>query len=328
MAKINTLCLLGISIFVFLSCENRQSHGGGLGNLRADTSYITRKYIGIPYGSVYETQKLDIYLPDEQYQPPYPVIIACHGGAFLIGSSDGKDVEGMISSVKQGYAVVSVNYRLANEAIFPAAVNDMKAAVRWVRANAQKYHFDSEKIIAWGDSAGGNLVAMLGTTGELPYVGKNDNPENLEYSSAVQAVVAWFGSMDFLSMDKQFEESGIKRMLPSWVNSKKIEEYPESRYIGQALNLDPQLTKQTDPATYIQNMDIAHAPSFFFQHGTDDNLVPVQQSIVLANLLRTKLGEDKVEIDLIHAAGHGTSEFNTKENLDKVFAFLNKVFKK
>lgn len=334
MKKYIYLLFFFTSLIFFLSgCSNNQDknrpsqQGGGLGKNLADTSYIKNKQLGISYGSQSKTQTLDIYFPNEQSSQAYPVIILFHGGGFMMGNSRGKDLEGAIlSSVQHGYAVVSVNYRLSGEAAFPAAINDAKAAVRWVKAHASEYHFNGDKIAVWGGSAGGNIAAMIGTTAKLPYLGQNDNPENMQYSSAVQAVVDWFGPLDFLSMDKQFEDSGmINRKVPGGAEATSAADSPESKYLGKQITLDPQWTKQADPGSYIHDIEAATAPYFLIQHGTNDNFVPIQQSVNFANALKKKLGEDKVKIILLEGAGHGTPEFNSKENLDKVHEFLSKV---
>ena len=103
---------------------------------------------------------------------------------------------------------MSINYRLSGEAKFPAPVQDAKAAVRWIRANAQRHHFDPNRIAAWGSSAGGYLAMMLGTSAgvetlEDRSMGNPDQPSN------IQAVVDWFGPTDFLKMDEQLAESGL-----------------------------------------------------------------------------------------------------------------------
>ena len=297
--------------------------GGGLGGDSLDTSAITNQFTGIVYGSQSDSQTLDIYLPNEESTEPYPVIVAIHGGAFMMGSSTGGDVAPMLEGVNRGYAVISVNYRLSSEAIFPAAVNDIKAAIRWIKANSEEYNLDAENIAVWGDSAGGNLAAMIGTTGALDAIGENDNTENLDYSSAVQAVVDWFGPLDFLKMDEQFQASGVSRST----GNTSEDSSPESAYIGQLITNDTELTEQANPETYINSMEAATAPSFFIQHGTADGNVPTQQSIDFADMLKQAIGAEKVSIELLEGAGHGTSEFQTTENLDKVFSFLDGVLK-
>lgn len=295
--------------------------GGGLGGGSVDTSSITNKYLDIAYADVSETQTLDIYLPNEG-EGPFPVIVAIHGGAFKMGSSTGGDVVSMIEGVNRGYAVVSVNYRLSGEAAFPAAVNDVKAAVRFIRANADEYQLDPDRIAAWGGSAGGNLAAMLGTSATVDSL-NGDVETNLEYSSEVQAVVDWFGPLDFLAMDEQFAAAGI---TPKFGETSS-DSSPESQYIGQNITIDPELTQQANPETYVDTLSPETAPSFFIQHGTADSNVPLQQSEDFAALLETQIGSDKVTFEIIEGAGHGTSEFDAAENLDIVFAFLDSVLK-
>ena len=101
--------------------------------------------------------------------------------------------------VARGYAVATINYRLSQHAVFPAQIEDCKAAVRWLRANAARYGFDPARVASYGGSAGGHLVAMLGTTGDVKAF---DVGEHLDHSSRVQAVVDYFGPTDFLQMDE------------------------------------------------------------------------------------------------------------------------------
>ncbi len=127
----------------------------------ADTSHIKRKFLNLAYASISAAQQLDVYLPNEG-EGPFPVIIAIHGGAFMGCDKADLQVLPMLEGLKRGYAVVSINYRMSGEAKFPALVQDAKAAIRWVRANAAQYKFDPNRIAAWGGSAGGYLSNMLG----------------------------------------------------------------------------------------------------------------------------------------------------------------------
>jgi len=298
-----------------------QKMGGGLGGESVDTSSIKMQYTDVAYGTISATQTLNIYLPNEG-EGPFPVIVAIHGGAFKMGNATGGDVAAMLEGVNHGYAVVSINYRLSSEAIFPAAVNDCKAAIRFIKANAQKYNLNPDKIAVCGDSAGGNLASMVGTTGNVNTL-DGDNKENLDYSSSVQAVVDWFGPLDFLKMDEQFASAGIT----SKFGKTSSESSPESQYIGQLITNDSELTEKANPETYISTMKADTAPSFLIQHGTADSNVPTQQSINFAAQLKTAIGDSKVKLELLEGAGHGTEEFNSKENLDKVFEFLDSLLK-
>lgn len=282
-----------------------------------DTSFIKNKQLDVEYGSQSEAQKLDIYWPNEG-EGPFPVIIAIHGGGFMQGDKTGTDLTAMMKGVNHGYAVVAVNYRLSGEAIFPAAISDVKAAIRYVKANAKEFNLDSEKVVAWGGSAGGNLAALVGTSGDADSL-NGENTENMEYTSEVQAVVDWYGQIDFLKLDEQFKESGITPKM----GERSSADSPESKYIGGNITDNIEQVEKANPATYITKND----PAFLIQHGTADPNVPTQQSIDFSEKLTEVLGDEKVELTLLEGAVHGGEPFNSKENLQEVFDFLDRILK-
>jgi acetyl esterase/lipase len=132
----------------------------------SENDRISRRWMDLPYAATSGAQRLDLYLPAEG-KGPFPVILSIHGGAFLGGDKGDRQVIPMLEGLERGYAVVSINYRLSGEAIWPAQIHDCKAAVRWVRANAKQYRLDPDKIATWGGSAGGHLSAMVGTSGDV-----------------------------------------------------------------------------------------------------------------------------------------------------------------
>ena len=158
---------------------------------KAKNEQIKNKWLDIGYASTSPAQKMDIYIP-ENGDGPFPVIISIHGGAFMMGDKADGQVNPMLEGLKRGYAVVSINYRMSGEAIFPALMHDVKAAIRYVRANAAKYKLNPDKIAAWGGSAGGYLSAMAGTSGDIQTL-EDLSLGNAAFSSKVQAVVDWFG---------------------------------------------------------------------------------------------------------------------------------------
>jgi acetyl esterase/lipase len=281
----------------------------------ANVSFVKRKFLDIPYASFSEAEKLDIYLPDSG-DGPFPVLLQIHGGGFEIGDKRDIHVLPFLKAIKWGFAVVSINYRLSGEAIFPAAVQDVKAAVRWIRANQAQYHLDGNRIAACGGSAGANLAAMLGVTGNLK---EFDDPklDNMEYSAHVQAVVDWFGPIDFLTMDDQAAQNGFGLTDHSEPFS------PESKYLGAPIRKIPEKVKSANPVTYIH----PGMPPFFIQHGSDDYLVPVQQSINFAQAIMDRFPETPVQFEIIDHAGHGDPLFETESNLEKVFTFLETTMK-
>lgn len=299
------ITLFTASILILASyCQSRQT----------DISHIKNKFLDIPYANESEAQKLDIYLPVSTTKP-LPVILSIHGGAFLGGDKRDGQVIPMLKGLQRGYAVISINYRLSGEAIWPAQIQDCKAAVRWIRANAKTYNLDADKIVAWGGSAGGHLSAVLGTSGNVDEL-EDLSQGNPEYSSRVQAVVDWFGPTDFLKMDEQLKASGV---VNPQIHS--VPDSPESKLIGKNLEDAPELVKSANPETYISADD----PPFLIQHGIEDNLVPYQGSVYLARKLGRELGFEKVSLEVFPATGHGGAAFNTSENLDRVFRFLDKV---
>lgn len=283
---------------------------------QTDVSNIKNKYLDIPYATLSIAQKLDIYLP-EKIDDALPVIVSVHGGAFMSGDKRDGQLKPMLEGLNRGYAVISINYRLSGESLFPANINDVKAAIRWIKANSKTYELNPNKIAVWGGSAGGNLVALAGTSGGVKEL-EDLSLGNESYSSEVHAVVDWFGPTDFLKMDEQLQQSGKGIPNHNEANS------PESRLMGAKITLIPDEVQKANPETYI-TVDV---PPFLIQHGTEDPLVPYQQSENFYFKLKKVLGEQKVTFDLLKGAGHGGSEFVAKENLDRIYDFLDRTLKK
>jgi len=280
----------------------------------ACTDYIKRRYLEIPYANLSLSQKLDIYLPNDG-EGPFRVILSIHGGAFMAWDKFDIQVLPMLEGLKRGYAVVAVNYRLSWEDSFPAQVQDVKAAVRWVRANAQWYYLDPTKIAAWGGSAGGYLSAMLGVSAGIPELedlslGNPDQPSN------VQAVVDWYGPTNFLKMDEQLAANGL---APTIGTEHSDENSPESLLLGCKITEIPEQVKAANPETYIRE----NAPPFLIQHGVADPVVPVQQSIVLAENLKRVCEEDRVTLELFDGFEHVDPRFASPVNVERVLNFID-----
>ncbi len=279
-----------------------------------NTSWVHEKYRNLAYAERAPSEQLDLYLPNDGIAP-YPVIVAIHGGAFVIGDKGDAQQNGAIEALHHGYAVAAINYRMAGEAPFPAAVQDTKAAIRFLRANAATYRLDPHRIVAWGDSAGGYLAVMAGVTGNTNVF---DEPAlgNADQSSRVQAVIDWFGPIVFADMDGQFRQSG--KGMPNHGTAGS----PESRFLGQTLDEAPEaLRAQANPLSYLGSA----LPPFLIQHGDRDALVPTQQSEELADALKPTLPPSSLELDILAGASHGDRAFETPENLDRVLGFLSRT---
>jgi len=287
-----------------------------------DTSTIKTKYVDVTYvtsANPSAAQKLDIYLPNEG-TGPFPVIIQIHGGAFQSGAKSDGQLAPVLIAVEQGYAVVSVEYRLSGEAKFPAQINDIKAAIRYLRANAAKYHLNPDKFATWGGSAGGSLSALAGTSGNIAAL-QDDALGNAGVSDAVQACIDWYGPIYFSTMDAEFAALG---QTPA-MGSTNTTSSPETAYLGATIGsteAEP-IVKAASAQTYISTDD----PAFYIQHGTADRNIPITQSINFSNKLIAALGANKVTFETIEGAGHGGSQFETDKNLSKIFDFLDKYLK-
>jgi acetyl esterase/lipase len=269
----------------------------------------------LAYASVSPTQKLDLYIPTNG-AGPFPLVVMIHGGGFMFGDkADGAGLAGVDQLLEAGYAVASINYRLSGEATHPAQINDAKAAVRFLKANASQYNLNPEKFGTWGASAGGNLASLLGTTCGVKEL-EGAELGNADQSSCVQAVVDWFGPIDFLKMDEQFAGSGC----PQTHNDASS---PESKLVGAAIQTVPDLVKTTNPMNYMDATD----PPFFIENGTADCNIPPIQNKNFADALSRTIGADMVTYVSLEGAGHGGPEFGTAENLAKVISFLDKNLK-
>jgi acetyl esterase/lipase len=240
-------------------------------------------YRDLPYvTNGHERQKLDLFLP--RGGKNLPLVIRIHGGAWLGGSKEG---EWPNDYVRYGYAVARINYRLSQHAIFPAQIEDCKAAVRYLRANAQKYNLDPNRFGVWGASAGGHLVALLGTTGD---VNEFDVGENLSVSSRVQAVADYFGPTDFLQIEAHKLPNSMVHNSP---------DSPESKLIGGPIQENREKVTKANPITYVTK----NAPPFLIVHGDTDPLVPHHQSELLEDALK-KAGVP-VTFYTVKGGGHG-----------------------
>ena len=274
---------------------------------------VAPTHADLAYASVSDTQKLDLYIPEGT--GPFPVVIMVHGGGFMFGDkSDGAGLTGVDQLLAAGYAVASINYRLSGEAQYPAQIFDAKAAVRFLRANASQYNLNPDKFGAWGASAGGNLVSLLGTTCGVAEL--EGDLGNKDQSSCVQAVVDWFGPIDFLKMQEQLTEAGCSASTDEASS-------PESKLVGAPIQTVPEKVALTNPMNYITPDD---AP-FLIENGTADCNIPPVQNKNLADALSAVIGADHVTYVSLEGAGHGGSQFETAENLAMVIAFLDTYLK-
>ena len=274
-------------------------------------------YRDLAYGSISPSQMLDLYIPDGK--GPFPLVLIIHGGGFASGDKDESSQMSKVTFlIEEGYAAASINYRLSDEAIYPAQIHDSKTAVRFLREYAGKYNLDSDRFGAWGASAGGTLAALLGTTCNVSEL-EGAKLGYADQSSCIQAAVDWFGPIDLLKMNAQFEEGDC----PGGYHDADSAKSNESKWVGAPIQTIPELVAKTNPMNYI---DPGDAP-FYIQHGTDDCTIPPEQSSDFAKALTDGIGKEKVFYSELPGATHGGDLFKTDANLSLVGDFLNKFLK-
>jgi acetyl esterase/lipase len=265
-----------------------------------DTVDLQQDIVYARYGE--RALHLDLYLPKQG--SALPAVVWVHGGGWSGGDKNRFRRQAALMAA-HGFAAACIEYRLSGEATFPAAIYDVKASVRWLRANAKQYRINPDKIGAAGGSAGAHLVALLGVT---PNVAEFEGPGgNPGVSSRVQAVVAIYPPTDLIPAGKKnpTAQNGI------------------TRFLGATYAENPSLWAKASPVTYVSK----DAPPFFFLHGDDDKLVDYHQSLEMADKL--KAAGASAEVFIAKGAGHGFANGPEwfQQTLDRIEAFFTRTLK-
>ncbi len=243
--------------------------------------------------------KLDVYRPGAT--APVPTVIYIHGGGWVVGSKESAVLQ-ILPYLEMGFAVVNVEYRLAKVALAPAAVEDVRRALRWVWTNAKNYGFDTTKIVVTGGSAGGHLALMTGMLDGSAGFDQTTGWDPVPAIPKVAAIVNWYGITDVADL---LEGPNYQQYAAAWLGS-----LPNRK----------ELAKAVSPLTYVR----ATTPPIFTVHGDADQLVPYQHAVRLHQALK-KAGV-KNEFVTIPAGRHGG--FSKEEMLmlqGKIRAFLKEV---
>lgn len=266
----------------------------------------SQKFADVNYagdGEVYHN--LDIYLPKIEKES-YPVVIHIYGSAWYSNNSKGMADLGTICNalLNAGYAVVTPNHRSSGDAKFPAQINDIKAVIRFVRAHAAEYKFDTSFIATSGFSSGGHLASLAATSnGVVALEGKVG--ENLDYSSLVNAACDWSGPVDMFHMDCAGDRG-------------EGASAPEEAVMGFPIKGNEDRFAALNATSYIDANDV---PVTIF-HGNADNVVPGCVGVWFYECLQ-KAGVDS-ELTVVEGGGHGMNMYS-EENLAKMVKFLDRV---
>lgn len=246
--------------------------------------------------------KGDLYLPFN-VNHPLPLIIHLHGGGWITGNR--KDVQsGILKQIKRGYAVASISYSFAQHSKWPTQAQELKAAIRYLRANAQDFGIDSSCIFLWGVSAGGHIASVVGAASGTNAL--EGNLGNADYSSKVQGVVVWYPPTDVSNME---HIGPFNSIFPKSI----------SYLIGAEMQKNRDLVESLNPLQYIHSQ----TPPFFIMHGTHDRIVHTNQSELLYKTL-TQKGIDANYI-CVEKYLHADYRFNREKHIKDIEAFLDKI---
>jgi len=258
---------------------------------------------------------LDLHLPPDA-TGPVPTVIWIHGGGWAGGSrTDDAQARRLVC---RGYAVASIDYRLSGTAEFPAQIHDVKAAIRFLRANAATYGLDASRFATFGSSAGGHLASLAATSGGVADL-EDLSQGNADMSSTVQAGIAWFGPTDLSLMDTQL----LAQSCPAADAIHGEATSAESRLVGCAVGdaACAAAVARANPVTYVG----ASTPPLYLLHGTEDCTVPMAQSALLKTAMNS--AGRCATLRSVVGAGHGGPEWQTEPPQSAAADFLDTVLK-
>ncbi|MGK0606717.1 alpha/beta hydrolase [Enterococcus gilvus] len=266
--------------------------------------WIKNKKLDIRYGD-HELQKLDVYLPEGE--GPFPVVVLVHGGGFAFCDKRDWHLYPGFFALQEGFALISVNYRLLPEIKRMDPIDDLTSALAFIKENAEEFQLDKGNIFLYGTSAGGNLVSQVGLRNALK-------------GEPVRGVAALCPLLDF-SNEAAFIEI-FEAIAPDYMKQSR-------KLMIDYLGFDPEVDSEAAKEANIDHVLTEKAPPFYIQHGTMDPAVPVEQSINFARSLREKIGDENVVLDLLPETGHagGGPEFLQKKHVQPILAFFNALIK-
>lgn len=243
---------------------------------------------------------LDLYLPEVPNNAG--LIVWIHGGVWRAGSRKSVALKGLI---EKGWAIASVDYRLSGEAKFPAQIHDIKAAIRYLRANPEKLNYEADKIIIAGSSAGAHLAALVGVSNHHPEL-EGTVGNHLDQDSSIQAIVSLFGASNLTTILKQSTPHGLNVRVPAL-----------ELFIGGQPDDLPEVAELASPVFHVDSQD----PPLLLIHGDQDPQMPINQSHELQGAYEEYRLLSQLEV--IHGAAHGGPAFSDGQRLQLIDNFLH-----
>ena len=288
-------------------------------------------YLGVNYSDVSESDYVNIYVPDEVEHPTLFVMV--HGGGFVCNDATSRQAQWMYRYFRNhGYACASVNYRLAQEEKYPAALEDVKACIKYLRAHADVYGYDASNIVIWGESAGGYLATMAAVTDDDEFCDLSYVDEDVygDVSAKVSVLVDFYGVIDMETAHSQWKEVGlptfvyniantwVTKYIPDDSDAKTIETY----WLGKEISeMTEEELNEISPMVYLEEND-NHDLAIWITHGDSDITVPILQSEYFYELAVEILGENQVHYEIISHGKHADDRCYSDEQLEKIDEFI------
>lgn len=244
---------------------------------------------------------LDIYMPAGVESPP--LLVWVHGGAWSRGSKE----QARLEFVEAGIATASLDFRQSTDAQFPAAIHDIKAAIRFLRANASVYGYRTDRIAISGNSSGGHLAALVGVSNGHPSL-EGTVGDHLDQSSDVQAIISYYGASNLTTILAQSTPFGLGVREPAL-----------TRLLGALPDDTKDLAELASPVFQVDRGD----PPLLLLHGDQDPQMPINQAHELVGAYK-QLGLD-VTFDVVHGSAHGGRAFHRDEHLTSALDFLSRT---
>lgn len=294
-------------------------------------------YERLPYAGQSQAQYLHLYVPKSD--EPMPLLILIHGGGFYFNDNESRQAQFMYRYFRDhGYACASVNYRLGDEAAYPAALEDVKAAIRFLRANAGRYGYDADRFAVWGESAGGYLAVMAGVTDDsefsaLPFIGEEEC--DAPVSAQVSVILDYYGATELGAKESGYGDLGIPKFILNlagmWLRP-ALEatgfDNVESAWLRRDTSqMAREELDKINPAYYIQkNLNADSELYVIIRHGDADLDVPYTQSERIGRLFGDVIGPSKVNLEIVRNYKHASDRFYSDAALAEVKGLMDQYF--
>ena len=281
-----------------------------------DVRQFPHHFLDLAYASDSKMQRLDVFLPDRG-EGPYPLVIFVHGGGWISGGRREECISSVFKIVSQGYAIATVDYRLAPDWQWPAQIYDVKAAIRYLKANNKSLNLDTNKIVLWGNSAGAHIVSTVAATA---YSAKLEDLTmgNPCIPCRIDGLINWYGSVDLATLDEDASRSSGTRVTlhTTTMNSTSCQ------LLGYVITDHPQKATAASALPYIDE----HFVPTLIQHGKKDRVISYLQSVKFYEALCEHYDDKKVILELFENAEHGDPAFKTNQNINRCLDFLDSIY--